>query len=62
MSKFITNLNMARFPKAELMLETEHKKKTYEKYLNAEDMILLIKDKFINWKELVHFLLLIVNS
>ena len=27
--------------------------KVYSKYLNAEDMILLIKDKFINWKELV---------
>jgi len=27
--------------------------KTYVKNLNAEEMTLLIKDKFMNWKDLV---------
>jgi len=27
--------------------------KIYTKYLNSEEMILLIKDKYLNWKDLL---------
>jgi hypothetical protein len=42
-----------RMPKAVLEIEKDGVTKTYQKYLNVEEMTLLIKDKFTNWKELV---------
>lgn len=43
-------------PRAVLEIDEEGVKKQYTKNLNAEEMIVLIKDKFTNWKDLVSFI------
>ena len=49
-----TNFEFYRFPKAVLIAENEQGvEETYTKYLNSDDMILLVKDKFYNWSELL---------
>ncbi|CDW77078.1 UNKNOWN [Stylonychia lemnae] len=41
------------FPRAVLTFEENGVQKTFTKSLNAEELTLLIKDKFANWKELL---------
>jgi hypothetical protein len=40
-------------PRAELIFPNEPNKPKYIKALSQEEMIVLIKDKFFNWKDLV---------
>ena len=45
-----------RFPKVELKVpkaEGSLEKITYVKYLNSEEMTILVKDRFLNWNEMV---------
>jgi hypothetical protein len=44
---------MYRMPRAEIVLLDEVNKPTFIMNLNSDDMIVLVKDKFISWKELV---------
>eukprot|EP00347_Sterkiella_histriomuscorum_P008018 403346684 len=41
------------YPKSVLEVDDNGVKKTYTKYLNSEDMILIIKDKFFSWRDLL---------
>lgn len=41
-------------PRAEITINEENIKPKFIMYLTPDDMIVLVKDKFINWKELVY--------
>ena len=43
-------------------VEDDDVTKRYIKQLNSEDMIVLIKDKFMNWKDLVILLIFVHPS
>ena len=51
--KMVTIEITIKMPRAEIVLEDEMNKPTYIMNLNSDDMILLVKDKFTNWKELI---------